>query len=131
MNTRFTPGIFVLIVTGLAQAATTELIQSYRDVGAGPFSATQGQAAWVQTHRPPTGAIARSCTSCHGRDLRQPGRHIKTGKSIEPMAVSVNPARLTDPDKVEKWFRRNCRWTLGRECTPQEKGDFIRYMSGR
>ena len=41
------------------------------------------------------------------------------------MAVSVNPKRLSDPAKVEKWFGRNCRWTLGRDCTPQEKADFV------
>ena len=33
-----------------------------------------------------------------------------------------------DPKKVEKWFKRNCQWVPGRECTPKEKGDFITYM---
>ncbi len=47
------------------------------------------------------------------------------------MAVSVNATRLSDPKKVEKWFLRNCKWTFGRECTPQEKGDFIDYMTSR
>jgi hypothetical protein len=47
------------------------------------------------------------------------------------MALSVNPARLTDAKTVEKWFRRNCRWTLGRECTPQEKGDFIQFITSQ
>ena len=52
------------------------------------------------------------------------------GKAIAPMAVSLSPDRFTDPDKVEKWFLRNCNTVLGRECTAQEKGDIITYLSG-
>jgi hypothetical protein len=66
--------------------------------------------------------------TCHGRDLTQPGRQANTGKVIEPLAPSVNPQRLTDPAKIEKWLTRNCRWTLGRECTANEKADFIAYI---
>jgi hypothetical protein len=69
-----------------------------------------------------------SCTSCHGNDPRTSGRAL-TGKTIEPMAASVSPSRYTDPAKVEKWFKRNCNEVLGRECTPQEKGDWLTYMS--
>jgi hypothetical protein len=47
------------------------------------------------------------------------------------MALSVNPKRLADPTKVERWFGRNCRWTLGRECSPKEKGDFLRLIRSR
>ena len=69
-----------------------------------------------------------SCTSCHGNDPRTPGRAL-TGKAIEPMAASVSPSRYTDPAKVEKWFKRNCNEVLGRDCTPQEKGDWLTYVS--
>jgi hypothetical protein len=71
-----------------------------------------------------------SCTSCHGADPRAPGRS-PTGKVIEPMATSVTPARYTNPAKVEKWFKRNCNEVLGRECTPQEKGDWLAYMTSQ
>ena len=131
MSSKITYGIAGLIVTGMAYGSATDLIQGYKNAGAGPFSATGGKAAWVQEHQPPTGVDARSCVSCHGKDLRRPGRHVKTGKPIEPMALSVNPTRLNDPKKAEKWFRRNCRWTLGRECTPQEKGDFIHFITSQ
>jgi len=30
---------------------------------------------------------------------------------------------------VAKWFRRNCKTVLGRECTAQEKGDILTYLS--
>ncbi|MEA3244387.1 MAG: DUF1924 domain-containing protein, partial [Pseudomonadota bacterium] len=33
-----------------------------------------------------------------------------------------------DGKKIEKWFKRNCKWTLGRECTAQEKADFLAYI---
>lgn len=131
MNTKIILGIAGLVATGMAYGAGVDLIEGYRNAGAGPFSQSAGRAAWSQEYQSADGGGTRSCSSCHGTDLTRPGRHIKTGKPIEPMALSVNAARLTDPKKVEKWFRRNCRWTLGRECSPQEKGDFIRYMTSQ
>jgi hypothetical protein len=90
--------------------------------------APAGKALWVREYPQGDGAPARSCPTCHGTDLTEPGRHVNTGKQIEPMAPSVNPARLSDPAKVEKWFRRNCRWTLGRECTDSEKASLLAYI---
>lgn len=72
-----------------------------------------------------------SCTACHTADPRQPGQNAKTGRPIEPVAVSVNPVRFTDAAKVEKQFTRDCKSVLGRECTPLEKGDYITFMAGR
>ena len=68
-----------------------------------------------------------SCTSCHTNNPTQIGK-TRAGKPIEPMAVSVNPTRYQTLKKAEKWFRRNCRSVLGRECTPTEKGDFLSFM---
>ena len=126
-----TLGIAGLMATSIAYGFDVKLIEDYRNAGAGPFSQSAGRSAWIQEHPSSSGGDTRSCSSCHGTDLTQPGRHIKTGKPIEPMALSVNSSRLADPKKVEKWFGRNCRWTLGRECTPQEKGDFIRFMTSQ
>ena len=71
----------------------------------------------------------RSCTSCHGSNPREVGKHQRTGKPIEPMSPAVNPQRLTDQKKMQKWFTRNCKWTLGRECTVQEQADVIEFLS--
>jgi len=131
MRMKITFGIAGLAVTGMAYGSVVHLIESYRNTGAGPFSPDAGRSAWIHEHQSSSGVDTRSCVSCHRTDLTQPGRHVKTGRPIEPMALSVNPARLTDPKKAEKWFRRNCRWTLGRECTPQEKGDFIQFMTSQ
>ncbi|MFK5970948.1 MAG: DUF1924 domain-containing protein [Candidatus Marithrix sp.] len=30
--------------------------------------------------------------------------------------------------QIRKWFKRNCKWTLGRECNAQEKGDILKFI---
>lgn len=89
------------------------------------FSAPRGEQLFRGRH---AGAQEESCTSCHTVDARKPGRHATTGKVIEPLAPVDNPKRFSDAAKVEKWFRRNCREVLARECTALEKGDFVTYM---
>jgi len=93
------------------------------------FSAARGQTLHTQNF---TGGKADtpSCTSCHGKDSRSAGR-TRTGKAIEPLALSVTPTRYSDPAKVEKWFKRNCPEVLGRECTAQEKGDWLSFVLGQ
>jgi len=90
------------------------------------FSAKRGETLHISKF---TGGkpATPSCTTCHGDSPRSAGR-TPAGKTIEPVAVSVSPARYTDPAKVEKWFRRNCTEVLGRECTPLEKGDWLTYV---
>lgn len=122
-------GLTVLLISGVALASADALLSKYASEGAGPFSADAGAAAWQQKHSADSAPTERSCSLCHGTDLSQMGKHAKTGKAIKPMSTAANPERLSDPKKVEKWFRRNCRWTLGRECTAQEKGDFIANFS--
>lgn len=90
------------------------------------FSAERGKTLHTQSFiggKPDT----PSCTSCHGKDPRAAGR-TPAGKAIDPMAASAAPSRYTDPAKVEKWFKRNCNEVLGRECTAQEKGDWLSFM---
>ena len=94
------------------------------------FSAARGQSLYVAKHAEATPETP-ACQSCHGEDPRQPGQNAKTGKAIEPMAVSANAKRFTMRDDVEKWFGRNCKAVLGRDCAPAEKGDYITFLSGR
>ncbi len=68
-----------------------------------------------------------SCTTCHTRDLKASGKHVITGKIIDPLSPAVNAERFTSAKKIEKWFKRNCNEVLGRECTPAEKADFIQF----
>ena len=90
------------------------------------FSAARGQALHTQTFaggKPDTPA----CTACHGATPRSSGR-TPAGKAVEPMALSLSPTRYSDAAKVDKWFTRNCRDVLGRECTAREKGDWLSFM---
>jgi len=112
-----------------AQAdAVSELEAQYRAKGAGPFSAAAGEALWNKGFMDAKSGKERKCTLCHTTDLTRPGKHVRTGKVIEPMAPSVNPKRFTTVKKIKKWFVRNCKWTLGRECTAQEKGDVLAFL---
>lgn len=74
------------------------------------------------------GREADSCAVCHTQDAKNRGQHARTHKIIEPLAPVANRERFTDPAKVEKWFKRNCKEVLGRVCTPQEKADFTAYI---
>lgn len=106
-------------------------LQTYRSQGAGEFSAANGEALWNRKFTSKNGAAERSCASCHTANLREAGTHAVTRKPIDPMAPSVNPERLTETKFIEKWFLRNCKWTLGRECTAQEKGDVLTFIQSR
>lgn len=110
-----------------ATPATDALLGTYKTAGGKDFSVTQGETLWKQEVTDSKGEKA-ACTSCHGTNLTQAGEHKKTKKPIKPMAASANAERYTDQKKIEKWFKRNCKDTWGRECTAQEKGDILTYL---
>jgi len=85
-----------------------------------------GSQFWTAKHT--LKGETRSCSGCHTADPRNTGKHIRTAKSIKPLSPAVNPDSLTDVKKIEKWFRRNCKWTLGRECSAQEKADVLAFL---
>lgn len=100
--------------------------EAQRDAAAfSGFSAARGAQLFSSTH-----GGDWSCASCHGEDPRLAGEHAVTGKRIEPLAPAANPERFTRPEKVEKWFRRNCNDVLDRPCTAQEKGDVLAWLLG-
>lgn len=70
-----------------------------------------------------------SCASCHGESPTISGRHATTAKVLEPLAPAFNPSSLTDSARVDKWFRRNCKDVLGRECTAGEKADVLAWLN--
>ncbi len=96
------------------------------DPGFGGFSASRGETLNLTIFAQGKSETP-ACTTCHTASPLKMGE-TRAGKPIEPMAVSVMPDRYTDPKKVAKWFRRNCKSVLGRECTAQEKGDFLTFM---
>jgi len=114
----------------LASTTVEQLLQEYQAQGASQFSTESGKIFWNQKFYSSGTHQQRSCSSCHTANLRQYGKHATTGKEIKPLAPSVMSKRLTNPKKIRKWFRRNCIWTLGRECTNQEKGNVLMYLKG-
>ncbi|MDH5649543.1 MAG: DUF1924 domain-containing protein [Gammaproteobacteria bacterium] len=119
----------LFVTSQLSATLVDDLLQEYQKAGASGFDAARGEALWKKSFPDPKGAgKERSCTTCHTDNLRNAGKHATTGKAIEPLAPSVNNKRLTDRKEIEKWFLRNCKWTLGRECSAQEKGDILLYL---
>lgn len=109
--------------------AVDDLLQQYRSEGAGEFSAERGKQRWHEDHPDPEQAgKVRNCSSCHTDNFKAKGKHAKTGEEIDPLAPSVNKERLTDKKFIEKWLKRNCKWVIDRECTPQEKGDYLVFL---
>jgi hypothetical protein len=128
---------FVLTLALLLQSSTLLLAEPQQDAVAINASNPEtvlsenekkGEALWKQEYEHAKSGKTRSCTTCHGTDLAQPGKHIRTGKHIEPMAPSVNNKRFTDEKKLKKWFKRNCKWTMGRECTTEEQADILAWL---
>ena len=88
-----------------------------------PGSAAQGQAFFNIKQ-----GGQWSCASCHGTPPTGDGKHASTGKAIKPLAPAFNPQVFTDSARVDKWFRRNCKDVLSRECSAAEKADVMAYL---
>jgi hypothetical protein len=121
--------LLAAVPRAMASPASDAEFAQFKSEGAGNFSAERGRQNWTREMLSREGE-KRSFTTCHGSNLTQPGTHATTHKVIQPMAASVNVERYTDQKKTEKWFKRNCEWTWGRECTVQEKGDILMYLMG-
>lgn len=129
-------GIALLLglTSSLALAEPAALLETYRQQAqqdnpafAG-FAAERGQQLYV-TEQQQDGKTM-SCTTCHTSDPRQTGK-TPAFRKVAPLAPSANPKRFTDAAKVEKWFRRNCNDVFARECSAQEKGDFVTWILTR
>ncbi len=117
----------LLAVAFTAKAADTtpqaQLSQWSKEAGK-PGDVDRGKAFYNAKH-----GKDLSCASCHSTNPATQGKHSSTGKVIEPLAPSANPAAFTDTARIKKWFRRNCNDVVGRECSAQEKADFLAYVT--
>lgn len=104
-------------------ASPAELLATYAQQSGVQPSAKQGQQFFLAKH-----GGQWSCASCHGSTAMQDGKHASTGKVIRPLAPAFNPERFTDSAKVEKWFKRNCKDVLERECSSAEKADVMAWL---
>ena len=69
-----------------------------------------------------------SCSSCHTDNPAAQGKNVKDGKAIKPLSPVANAKRFSDLDKVETNFEKHCLDILGKDCTAQEKADYITYL---
>lgn len=113
------------VTTALAGDTTPAQQLAYWSTEAGaPGSAARGQAFFTTRH-----GGEWSCGSCHGTPPTNDGKHASTGKTIAPLAPAFNPKAFSETGRVEKWFRRNCKDVLGRECSAGEKADVLAYLN--
>nr|WP_231733943.1 DUF1924 domain-containing protein [Limnohabitans sp. Rim47] len=120
-------GIGLALIGGVpAMAATpqTELLRWQQAAGQAG-DAVKGQVFFGQRQ-----GGEWSCASCHGQPPTRDSQHASTGKKIAALAPAFNAERLTDSAKVDKWFKRNCKDVLSRECTAIEKADVLAYLIG-
>jgi hypothetical protein len=118
------------VVSGLwapARAADTTIAQQLAHWSA--QAGTPGDAGRGQTFFDSKHGGMWSCASCHGTPPTRSGKHASTGKTIDALAPAVNPKAFTDRARVEKWFRRNCKDVLTRECSAAEKADVLAYLA--
>ncbi len=116
----------LVLLQGAAHAADTSPAQQLERFSA--QAATSGQAERGRVFFTSRQGGEWSCASCHGNPPTRPGKHASTGKPIDPMAPAANPHAFTDTAKVDKWFRRNCKDVLQRECSAAEKADVLAYL---
>jgi hypothetical protein len=109
--------------------AVEQLMDEYRSQGVVAPSLKEGEQMWKQ--QVAVKGKQRSCGNCHTNNLQSTGKHAKSKKRIEPLAPSVNPDRLQQTKKIKKWFKRNCKWTWGRECSAQEQASLLLYIDSK
>ncbi len=122
MLPKFFTGLLFVSINALA-ATPAELLTAYVSQSGQVANAAKGEMLFKASH-----GQEWQCTSCHGKSPMAGGLHASTNKAIEPLAPSANAKRLTDSAKVEKWFRRNCKDVLARECTAAEKADVLAWL---
>ena len=106
-----------------ADTSPAQQLSQWSAAAGKPGSAAQGQAFFNSKQ-----GGQWSCASCHGTPPTADGKHASTGKAIKPLAPPFNPQVYTDSARVDKWFRRNCKDVLSRECSAAEKADVMAYL---
>lgn len=118
----------MLLVAANARAADTSAarqLERWSAAAGAAGDAERGRSFFTSRH-----GGEWSCASCHRDAPLTVGKHAKTGKAIDPIAPVANAAAFTDTARVDKWFRRNCKDVLGRECSAGEKADVLAYLLG-
>lgn len=119
-------GIIFLLTIPTMILANDEILKAFEQQAKTHFSAAEGEKLF-RTERVNSKNEKVSCMTCHTANPKAEGL-TRANKVIEPIAPVANKERFTDMAKVEKWFKRNCKDVLDRECTIVEKGNFTKFM---
>lgn len=106
-----------------ADTSAARQLERFSAQAGAPGQAERGRSFFTSRH-----GGEWSCASCHGQLPAAAGKHASTGKAIDPLAPAFNPLAFTDGAKVDKWFRRNCKDVLQRECSAGEKADVLAFL---
>ena len=106
-----------------ADTSPTQQLERWSAQAGAPGNAARGQQLFTTRQ-----GGEWSCSSCHHSPPTTRGQHASTGKPIAPLAPAFNREAFTDTAKVDKWFRRNCKDVLSRECSAGEKADVLAYL---
>jgi len=123
--------VMALVLTFSASLALADspanLLDTYKTqakvTGGAAGDVARGQSFFNSTH-----GNEWKCASCHGALPTGKGEHAITHKVIEPLAPAFNAQRFSDLAKADKWFRRNCKDVLARECSAAEKADVLAWL---
>ncbi len=122
-STKIVAFLYAIALSAAAAASPEGQLADFSRAAGAAGDPSRGQAFFTANH-----GAEWTCSSCHTAVPTVPGKHATTGKAITAMAPAVNKERFTDSAKTEKWFRRNCKDVVGRECTPQEKADVLAWL---
>jgi len=128
MARRLGMALVLTLSAGLALAdSPANLLDTYKAqakaAGVAAGDAAHGQSFFNSTH-----GNEWKCASCHGALPTGKGEHAITHKVIEALAPAFNAQRFSDLAKADKWFRRNCKDVLARECSAAEKADVLAWL---
>jgi hypothetical protein len=117
-----------LMSLGSAQAATpAEILAGYTAQAKSTPSPERGQQFFTRKFK---GNLYESCADCHTATPTGRGKDLTSEKLISALAPLANSRRFIDPDRVEHFFRLNCRDVAGRDCSAQEKADMLSWLIG-
>jgi len=112
-----------LVAARAADTTPAQQLARWSAAAGASGDAARGRAFFTSRH-----GAEWSCASCHGDPPIAAGKHQSTGKTIDPLAPAANASAFTDGAHVDKWFRRNCKDVLARECDAREKADVLAYL---
>ncbi len=115
--------VFASVAVHAGETTPGEQLSRWSAEAGAPGNAAKGQVFFNSRH-----GAEWSCASCHGTPPTRRGEHASTAKPIAPLAPAFNAQAFTDAAKSDKWFRRNCKDVLSRECSAAEKADVMAYL---